>query len=126
MYSFAAQSSGYVHTQPCLAFDMGVEDSDLGPHVLVLVEEILLPSEPSSQPKAGQLVIVHNERGLFHLYGSLWSGLEFLIHITKIWGWGGSSVIEHLLSMHETQGSPLRQRFEEAKLVKFAACIKKK
>lgn len=34
-------------------------------------------------------------------------------------------MIEHLLSMHETQGSPLRQRFEEAKLVKFAACIKK-
>lgn len=35
-------------------------------------------------------------------------------------------MIEHLLNMHETLGSLLRQRFEEAKLVKFAACIKKK
>lgn len=33
-------------------------------------------------------------------------------------------MIEHLLSMHETLGSLLRQRFEEAELVKFAACNK--
>lgn len=33
-------------------------------------------------------------------------------------------MIEHLLSMNETLGSLLRQRFEEAELVKFAACIK--
>lgn len=58
------------------------------------------------------------------MYGRHWSGLEFLIHINEIWGCGGSSVIEHLLSMNETLGSLLRQRFEEAELVKFAACIK--
>lgn len=53
----------------------------------------------------------------FHLCGRLWSGLEFLIHSYKIWGCGGSSVMEHL-------GSPIPQRSEEAKLVTFAVLIK--